>query len=483
MTTDVDALSTFLQTGLAQAVVSLLTVVGVAVALLLTDVELALVALAVLPLLIAATVVFRRAVVARLRRGPREGQRRQRRPAGERHRACGWRRPSSRERAQRRPVRRAQRRLPALPAAGPALHRHVLPRSSRCCPTSRRPRCSASARPGSRRATLTPGVLTAFLLYLGLFFAPVQQLSQVFDGYQQARHRPARASRDLLRTPTTVPPDDRRRRCRCRPGCAARWSCATSAFAYAGRRPARAGRASRCGSRRARRVALVGATGRGQVDAGQAARPVLRRRPRRGARRRRRRARATGLADYRHRLGVVPQEPHLFTGDVAANIAYAPPRRDADAEIEAAARAVGRARRWCAACRAASATRSASAGRACPRASASSSRWPAPSWPIPTCCCSTRPPRRSTRPPRPRCSPPATGSTARRTAFVVAHRLATAARADRVVVLHGGRIVEQGPPAELLAAGGGSPACGGPASWSPPRTTRTVTTTISMVWT
>jgi ATP-binding cassette subfamily B protein len=32
MTTDVDALSTFLQTGLAQAIVSLITVVGVAVA-------------------------------------------------------------------------------------------------------------------------------------------------------------------------------------------------------------------------------------------------------------------------------------------------------------------------------------------------------------------------------------------------------------------------------------------------------------------
>ena len=46
------------------------------------------------------------------------------------------------------------------------------------------------------------------------------------------------------------------------------------------------------------------------------------------------------LADYRHRLGVVPQEPHLFTGDVAANIAYARPDA-APAEIEAAARAVG----------------------------------------------------------------------------------------------------------------------------------------------
>ena len=37
---------------------------------------------------------------------------------------------------------------------------------------------------------------------------------------------------------------------------------------------------------------------------------------------------------------------------------------------------------------------------------------------------------------------------------MVAHRLGTAARADRIVVLHGGRIVEQGRPAELLARGG-----------------------------
>ena len=29
--------------------------------------------------------------------------------------------------------------------------------------------------------TLTAGVLIAFLLYLDLFFSPIQQLSQVFD--------------------------------------------------------------------------------------------------------------------------------------------------------------------------------------------------------------------------------------------------------------------------------------------------------------
>ena len=41
-----------------------------------------------------------------------------------------------------------------------------------------------------------------------------------------------------------------------------------------------------------------------------------------------------------------------------------------------------------------------------------------------------------------------------RTSLVIAHRLSTIRGADRVVVLEAGRVVEQGSPAELLAAGG-----------------------------
>ncbi|MDP3336787.1 MAG: ATP-binding cassette domain-containing protein, partial [Rhodoferax sp.] len=41
-----------------------------------------------------------------------------------------------------------------------------------------------------------------------------------------------------------------------------------------------------------------------------------------------------------------------------------------------------------------------------------------------------------------------------RTTLVIAHRLATVIKADRIVVLDQGRVVEQGTHAELLAAGG-----------------------------
>ena len=204
MTTDVDALSTFLQTGLAQAVISLLTVFGVAVALLLTDAELALVALAVLPVLAVATVLFRRSS-SRAYAEAREkvglvnadlqenvtGVRVAQAYVREEHSAGRF---GERSDAYRRSRMRAQRLIatyfPFVALLSDLAQAAVLG-------------------VGATRVAagdLTPGVLTAFLLYLALFFTPVQQLSQVFDGYQQARIGLQRIG-ELLRTPSSVPPE------------------------------------------------------------------------------------------------------------------------------------------------------------------------------------------------------------------------------------------------------------------------------------
>src|SRR5204863_3220157 len=52
---------------------------------------------------------------------------------------------------------------------------------------------------------VTPGAVIAFLLYLDLFFSPIQQLSQVFDTYHQARASMQKID-ELMRTPTRTPP-------------------------------------------------------------------------------------------------------------------------------------------------------------------------------------------------------------------------------------------------------------------------------------
>jgi ATP-binding cassette subfamily B protein len=445
MTTDVDALSVFLQTGLAQAVVSLLTVVGVALALILTDGQLAAVALAVLPVLVVATVIFRR----RASVAYREARERvsvvnadlQENVSGLRVSQAFVREDRSAEafgelsEAYRVTRLRAQRYIATYFPFAALL--------------SELAQAAVLGVGASRVAAgdLTPGVLTAFLLYLAMFFTPVQQLSQVFDGYQQARVGLSRIG-DLLRTPSSVPPavDPVPVPARLRGEVELR----AVSFRYAG-----AGRdALREVSLRIRpgeTVALVGATGAGKstvvkllgryydVSAGQVLVDGvdLRRYP---------------LAGFRGRLGVVPQEAHLFVGDVATNIAYGRPDAS-ETEIEAAAAAVG----------ALDMIATLPGGFRQPVGERGQGLSAGQRQLVALARAELVAPDLLLLDEATAALDPATEQAvlaagdrlaAQRTTVLVAHRLATAARADRIVVLEDGRIVEQGSHRQLLAEDG-----------------------------
>ncbi|HEY6422779.1 MAG TPA: ABC transporter ATP-binding protein [Pseudonocardiaceae bacterium] len=446
MTTDVDALSTFLQTGLSTVVVSVLTVVGVATALLLTDAGLAAVAMLSLPVLIAATVAFRRlssVAYAEARERVSEvnadlqenvsGVRVAQAFTRERRSAQDF---AARSDAYRRARLRAQRYIaiyfPFVALLSDLAHAAVLGVGAS--------RVAAGS--------ITPGVLIAFLLYLGLFFAPVQQLSQLFDSYQQAAVG-LRRIRDLLDTPISVPPpgaDGLPVPARLRGEVELR----DVTFCYPGAaQPALEGVSLRIAPGES--VALVGATGAGKSTVVKLlARfydPV----------------RGTVLVDgvdvrrydpaaFHHRLGVVPQEAHLFRGDVADNIGYGAPGAG-PAEVEAAARRVG-ALEFIAALPhgfrqpVGERGQGLSAGQRQLIALARAELVEPDLLLLDEATAALDPATESV------VLAAADRLALCRTTVVIAHRLATAAAADRIIVLDGGRIVEQGRHLELLAAGG-----------------------------
>jgi ATP-binding cassette subfamily B protein len=444
MTTDVDALSTFLQTGLITMVNSGLTFFGVMIALLFINVRLGLTLFAIIPVLLAATMVFR------AKSSKAYGEARERVSvvnADLQENVAGLRVAQAYRRERRNRARfaglsssyrtsrlRAQRYIALyfpfvqlLSTVAGALVLFV---------------AAGEVHSGA----LTAGGLIAYLLYIDLLFAPIQQLSQVFDGYQQAAVG-LRRIKDLLRTPTSTPTAASPRQAGRIRG---RIEFRDVHFSYPGQ-PEEALAGVDLVVAPGETVALVGQTGAGKstmvklvarfydVTSGRLLVDGTD-------------VRELDLASYRHGLGVVPQEPYLSAGPVRDAIAYGRPSAT-DADVEAAARAVGALAmiaRLPSGFRheVAERGRNLSSGQrqliALARAylvnpgillldEATAALDLAAEFAV----------TRATE-----------KLTAQRTTLVVAHRLTTAARADRIVVMEAGRIAESGTHQELLAAGG-----------------------------
>jgi len=444
MTTDVDALSSFFQTGLVTMVSSLLTFFGVLVAMLIINVELGLVVLAILPILVVLTVLFR----ARASRAYQDAREKVsvvnadfaenvaglRVTQAYRREATNQARFAERSGAYREARMRAQRLI--------ALYFPFVQTLSTIAGAIVLIVATGQVRSGA----LTAGALIAYLLYIDLVFSPIQELSQVFDGYQQAVVG-LRRIRDLLLLRTSTPAAPSPRFVTRLDG---RIELRDVRFGYE-----HAGRDAIDGVslviEPGETVAMVGQTGAGKstlvkliarfydVTGGAVLVDGVD-------------VRSYDLASYRHRLGVVPQEAYLFAGTVRDAIAYGRPSAS-DAEVEAAAHAVG-AHEMISRLpggyyhEVAERGRNLSAGQRQLLALARAQLVDPDILLLDEATAaldlaSEAAVNRATE-----------ELAARRTTIVVAHRLTTAAAADRIVVMDGGRIAEIGSHDELVRAGG-----------------------------
>ncbi|WP_115684865.1 ABC transporter ATP-binding protein [Corynebacterium senegalense] len=445
MTTDIDTLSGFLQTGLAQAIVSTGTLVGVAFMLVATDGRLTLVALAAVPLIAAATAVFRvlskrcyqaaRTQISAVNGEFAEligGIRTTQMHLGERSAEDHFETESDTYRRYRvRSAALVATYFPGMQAISQIMTAVII------------------AVGGARVAEgdLSVGVLVAFTMYLSQLYGPIQQLGQIFDSWQQATISFGRIT-ELLDTRTTVPDTGRHGGA----ADAARGAIGLSGVTFAYDPAAQPVLSDLDVTLRAgETVALVGPTGAGKSTVVKLIARFYD--PVRGT------VRASGediarfpLAQWRRAVAQVPQETYLFPGTVAENIAYGVDSAT-DAEIEAAVARIG----------ALPVIAAIPGGFNQPVGERGRGLSSGQRQIIALARAEMLEPDLLLLDEATATLDPATErdvldateqATAGRTSVIVAHRLATAARADRVLVIHKGRIMEDGSHEALLNRGG-----------------------------
>ncbi len=445
MTTDVEALSQLIQTGLVTAVVSGVTCVGVFVFLLVLSPALTLAAAVVLPPLVLATWWYRRRSAAAYGRARDaiadvnanlqenlSGVRVAQAYVREGRNARGFRAVNERYLQHRLGAQRLialyfpfVNLLSSLGAVA------VLAAGSVLVP----------------RGAVTAAVVIAFLLYLDMFFAPIQQLSQVLDTWQQAGASIAKIE-ELLATPSGTPAPE----VPVEPGrLAGAVRFEGVRFHYPGTVGPPALDAVDLAVAPGETLALVGETGAGKStlvklvarlydpDDGRVTVDGID-------------LRSIDLGAFRRQLGVVPQEAFLFTGTVRDNIAYGRPEAT-DAEVEAAARAVG-AHDFVAALPQGYLEPVSERGRSLSSGQRQLIALARAQLVDPAILLLDEATSQLDLASEARVQQAMQRAAEGRTTLLVAHRLPTAARADRIAVIDRGAVVEVGTHADLLAAGG-----------------------------
>jgi len=475
MTTDVDQFESLIENGLLSALVAAVTFVGVGAALVLMNATLGLWALTVVVPLSIATVVFRRRAsllydLSRERIGILNADF-QESLAGARESQAYVHEDLTKQRFQRLGQDYLESRVAAQRLV--ATYFPFVQFLSNAADAIVLGVGAGLVADGD----LATGGLIAFILYIDLFFSPIQQLSQVFDSWQQTRVSVRRIA-ELMQLSTRTPqapdalgvgrlqghlavedvrfayPQATRRSPTGEPGGARRKGARRfdeAPQAGAAAAPPEALKGVSFTVRAGETVALVGETGAGKSTVMK----LLARfyDPDEGS------VKVDGhdlrdldLRSYRRQLGYVPQEGFLFSGTVRDNIAYGRPEAT-DADVEAAARSVG-AHELVVSLPGGYRHEISERGRSLSAGQRQLIALARAELVDPVVLLLDEATSNLDLASEARVSAAMHHVSQGRTTVLIAHRLQTARAADRVIVLEGGCVAEVGAHDELLAAGG-----------------------------